>query len=80
MLIAENTERRGEAESDPIKKGRQGAFLKEYWKAGHGGNRSTRPMVALKDIAESIGESERTTQRLMKLNDLIPEIQSLVSD
>lgn len=36
MLIAENTERRGEAESDPVKKGRQGAFLKEYWKAGKG--------------------------------------------
>jgi len=31
MLIAENTEHRGEAESDPVKKGRQAVFLKEYW-------------------------------------------------
>lgn len=36
-------------------------------------------MVALKDIADVIGESERTTQRLNKLNDLISQIQSLVS-
>ncbi|PJN48783.1 hypothetical protein PAEAM_56450 [Paenibacillus sp. GM1FR] len=80
MLIAENTERRGEAESDPVKKGRQGAFLKEYWKAGKGRKNLMGPMVLIKDIAESMGESERTMKRLIKLNDLIPEIQSLVSD
>jgi hypothetical protein len=33
----------------------------------------------MKDVADSIGESERTTKRLIKLNDLIPPIQSLVS-
>ncbi|WKL03167.1 hypothetical protein Q0F98_05710 [Paenibacillus amylolyticus] len=80
MLIAENTERRGEAESDPVRKGRQAVFLKEYWKAGHGGNRSTEQYGLLKNVADAIGESERTTKRLIKLNDLIPEIQSLVSD
>lgn len=32
------------------------------------------------DIAETIGETPKQTQRLLKLNDLIPEIQSLVSD
>ncbi|WP_339198501.1 ParB N-terminal domain-containing protein [Paenibacillus sp. FSL P4-0176] len=79
MLIAENTERRGEAESDPVKKGRQGAFLKEYWKAGKGRKNLMGPMVLIKDIAESMGESERTMKRLIKLNDLIPEIQTLVS-
>jgi len=36
-------------------------------------------VVALKDIADTIGESERTVQRLNKLNDLIPQIQKLVS-
>ncbi|MMZ69516.1 hypothetical protein D1872_323650 [compost metagenome] len=36
-------------------------------------------MVLIKDIAESMGESERTMKRLIKLNDLIPEIQTLVS-
>ncbi|WP_440112196.1 hypothetical protein [Paenibacillus sp. QZ-Y1] len=82
LLIAENTERRGEAELDPIKKGRQAAFLKEYWGITNGGNKrfKTDGMKSMKDVAEAIGEkSERTTQRLIKLNDLIPEIQSLVS-
>ncbi|WP_366348340.1 hypothetical protein [Paenibacillus amylolyticus] len=82
MLIAENTERRGEAEADPVKKGRQAAFLKDYWKIKSNGDQSVRTMVgrSMKDVADSIGESERTTQRLIKLNDLIPEIQFLVSD
>lgn len=81
MLIAENTERRGEAEADPVKKGRQAAFLKDYWKIKNNGDQSTRQNGGrcIKDVAEVIGESERTTQRLMKLNHLIPEIQSLVS-
>ncbi|WP_206759572.1 hypothetical protein [Paenibacillus sp. CFBP 13594] len=34
---------------------------------------------SMKDVSESIGETERTTQRLIKLNELIPEIQSFVS-
>ncbi|WP_251508838.1 hypothetical protein [Paenibacillus polysaccharolyticus] len=60
MLIAENTERRGEAESDPVKKGRQAAFLKEYWGVKNGGNKADGPKTHLRDIAETIGESERT--------------------
>lgn len=36
-------------------------------------------MKTTADIAETIGESEKTTRRLLKLNDLIPEIQALVS-
>ncbi|MHA7582072.1 hypothetical protein ACX12E_17025 [Paenibacillus vandeheii] len=67
MLIAENTERRGEAESDPVKKGRQAAFLKEYWgvRDGSSGKRGLGgPKAHLKDVAEAIGESQRTTQRL----------------
>ncbi|MFE4199337.1 DUF3102 domain-containing protein [Aneurinibacillus aneurinilyticus] len=82
MLIAENVERRGEAEPDPVKKGRIAAFLKEYFGIKHGGDRSSGQNGNLKttaDIAETIGESEKTTRRLLKLNDLIPEIQALVS-
>ena len=41
LLIAENTERRGEAETDPIKKARIANFLKEYWGVNHGMNRYT---------------------------------------
>lgn len=78
-LIAENSERRGESETDPVKKGRQAAFLKEYWGVKNGGNKAEGPMVLLKDVADAIGENERSTKRLIKLNDLIPEIQSLVS-
>lgn len=42
MLIAENIERRGEAESDPIKKGRIAGFLKQYWEVGKGNNQFNR--------------------------------------
>ncbi|WP_180968159.1 ParB/RepB/Spo0J family partition protein [Cytobacillus massiliigabonensis] len=89
LLIAENVERRGQAETDPIKKARIAQFLKEYWGVRSGGNGSNQfkqtghnGQVAktTTDIAESIGESEKTTRRLMKLNDLIPEIQTLVSE
>ncbi|WP_339236244.1 hypothetical protein MKX40_22250 [Paenibacillus sp. FSL R5-0517] len=66
MLIAENTERRGEAESGPVKKGRQAAFLKEYWEIKNNGDQSAGPLIrrSMKDVAEAIGESQRTTQRL----------------
>ncbi|MNH66555.1 Nucleoid occlusion protein [compost metagenome] len=84
LLIAENTERRGEAESDPIRKGRIAGFLKEYWdirlKSGRerlkGQNVHSK---TLDDIAEYIGEDKKTTQRLIKLNSLIPQLQQLVS-
>ncbi|WP_339823457.1 hypothetical protein NST45_18475 [Paenibacillus sp. FSL R7-0163] len=83
MLIAENTERRGESENDPIKKGKIAAFLKEYWEIKNNNNnisaRQNDTQKTINDVADSIGENKRTTQRLIKLNDLIPEIQSLVS-
>lgn len=43
------------------------------------GSRSDLEQNGLSDIAEMIGENVRTTKRILKLNDLIPEIQSLVS-
>lgn len=78
MLIAENTERRGEAESDPIKKAHIAQFLKEWWGVNQG-TRTELGQNGITEIAEFIGESERTTKRLLKLNELIPQLQRLVS-
>ena len=78
LLIAENVERRGQAESDPIKKSRIANFLKEYWGIKNGVGRNLG-QNGLGDIGEAIGESERSTKRILKLNSLIPQLQSLVS-
>lgn len=82
LLIAENVERRGEAESDPMKKARIAKFLKEYW-----GVRDGRPKKlpqieeekTAKDIADAIGVSAKNLDRVLRLNELIPELQELVS-
>jgi len=79
LLIAENVERRGEAESDPMKKARIAKFLKEYWNVRDGKPRQNVAVKTMDDVAEAIGEDRRNAQRLLKLNDLIPEIQFLVS-
>lgn len=45
-------------------------------------NVSARPLVAqksMRDVADMINSDERTTRRLIKLNDLILLLQSLVS-
>lgn len=84
LLIAENVERRGQAETDPMKKSRIANFLKEYWEVRDGGDRKSEGQNAfrknMKDIGDTIGESERTTKRILKLNDLIPSLQDLVSE
>lgn len=83
LLVADNEERR-QADDDPMKKSRRAAFLKEYWGVRKGGDRKSKGQNGLlifrsiNDVAEAIGEDERTTKRLLKLNDLIPEIQTLV--
>ena len=88
LLIAENVERRGQAETDPIKKARIANFLKEYWGVRSGGDGSNqykqsgqnvRDAKTTADIADTIGESEKTTRRILKLHDLIPQLQTLVS-
>ena len=83
MLIAENIERRGEAESDPIKKGRIAGFLKEYWGVKNGGDRKADrqngEVKNIQNIADFINEPKRNAERLLKLNSLIPQLQSLVS-
>ncbi|WP_440118406.1 ParB N-terminal domain-containing protein [Paenibacillus sp. QZ-Y1] len=84
MLIAENIERRGEPESDPIRKARIGEFLREYWKA-HGEYLEGRPKKSMqnahtfKDVADAIGERESQARRTLKLRDLIIPLQLMVS-
>ncbi|WP_054956496.1 hypothetical protein [Paenibacillus dakarensis] len=84
MLIAENIERRGEAESDPMKKGRIATFIIDYWKTkglyveGRG-NRHNAELKTQRDVAKLLHENIRTTKRLLKLNSLIPQIQQLAS-
>jgi ParB family chromosome partitioning protein len=80
LLIAENVERRGQAETDPIKKARIAQFLKEYWGVQKGNNQFNRKdQNGLSKIADTLDESLTNTKRLLKLNALIPEIQALVS-
>lgn len=85
LLIAENVERRGEAESDPMKKARIAGFLRDYWKSkgeyleGRPKKFDTKCKTFI-DVAEAIGETPRNARVIIKLNDLIPEIQTLVSN
>lgn len=80
LLIAENIERRGEAETNPIRKARIAQFLKEYWGVKRGGDMSkANSHNGISQIAKTLDESITNTHRLLKLNSLIPELQSLVS-
>jgi ParB family chromosome partitioning protein len=80
LMIADNEERR--YCQDPVKKAKRAEFLKRYWGVRQGKKRqnvveSSGKTIA--DIAEAVGEDERTVQRLIRLNDLIPPLQDLVS-
>nr|WP_304459568.1 ParB N-terminal domain-containing protein [Alicyclobacillus sendaiensis] len=84
LLIADNEERRGE-DNDPMRKARRAKFLAEYWgvKLKRGARNDFRqndesPKTA-KDVAEAVGVDASNLHRIMKLNDLIPELQALVS-
>lgn len=82
LLIADNEERR-QADDDPVRKAKRAKFLEEYWKIKRGGDRKSKgkiyPLKTLDDVAELVGESRENLKKLIKLNDLIPEIQALVS-
>jgi len=59
--------------------------LKEYWGVKNGTNQHDRVRQngggkTTKDIADFIGEPKRNTERILKLHDLIPELQDLVSE
>lgn len=68
-----------------MKKARIAGFLKEYWGIRNGVRldsqlRQNGEGKTTKEIGEVLGESKRNTERLLKLNDLIPEFQQLVSE
>jgi len=81
LLVMANDARRGD-EKDPMRKARKIKVLYDYWgitvgrpKSGQDDhNRKTR-----RDVANLAGEGERTARRLLRLLDLIPELQELVS-
>jgi ParB family chromosome partitioning protein len=89
LLIADNEERR--VCQNPIKKAKRAEFLKRYWGVRQGsanpkGTAVPRQVENLPDdkktlsnVAEAIGESLFSTKQLLKLNDLIPFLQELVS-
>ena len=82
LLIADNEERRGD-DDNPMRKAKRAEFLTKYWGIQRGGIRRSKgqnvPLKSISDVGESIGEDERTTKRLLKLNDLIVPLQVLVS-
>ncbi|MEW6447178.1 MAG: hypothetical protein AB1426_03690 [Bacillota bacterium] len=65
--------------------------LKRYWGVREGsanpkgtvvpreGRNVPHERKTLADVAEALGETEKNLKRLLKLNDLIPELQQLVS-
>ncbi|WP_427108666.1 ParB N-terminal domain-containing protein [Lysinibacillus xylanilyticus] len=67
------------AEQDQVKVGRIAKFLAEYWGVKQGKKGQNVPIKTITEIADFIGEGERTTKRLLKLNELIPQLQRLVS-
>ncbi len=83
LLIADNEERRQD-DNDPIKKAKRAKFLKEYWGVRHGNNQYSRipqneESKTSADVAKAVGTTAKNLNRLLKLNDLIPELQELVS-
>lgn len=85
LLIAENVERRGQAETDPIKKSRIANFLKGYWGVQRGNNQHSirqngGSIKTVDDVREVFGDSKRSMERILKLHDLIPQLQTLVSE
>jgi len=74
LLVVDNLHRR---HLTPLQKAKLAATLKERWGIKRGGANGQN-VHSLKDVAAVIGESEKTTQRLIKLNDLIPDFKKLV--
>jgi len=92
LMIADNEERR--YCQDPVRKAKRAEFLRRYWGVREGAGRPKKLVQnalinsgsdasisrkTLADLAEGIGESVDTVKRLLKLNDLIPPLQGLVS-
>jgi len=83
LLIADNEERR--YSRDPVKKAKRAEFLRRYWGVREGPGRPKKsgnnyPISrTLEDVANAVGEERENLKKLLKLNDLIPPLQDLVS-
>ncbi len=77
LLLMDNLNRR---HLSSIEKAKIAQALKDQWEIKNGNNEhNNKSGKSVDDIAEVIGESKRTTQRLLKLNELIPQFQELVA-
>lgn len=85
LLIADNDERRNCG--DAIKKAKRAQFFARYWgvrqgslaKPGTPEGKFSPQVKTLADVAKAVGESEANLKKILKLNDLVPELQELVS-
>lgn len=86
LLVADNEERR--VCRDPIRKARRAEFLARYWgvrqgslaKPGTPEGKFSPQVKTLADVAEAVGETQENLKKLLKLNNLIPPLQDLVSE
>jgi len=78
LLLQSNNARRKQ-EKDVMKLARQALYYQKLFGIEHGNNGTSQSDKSYKDVAEKIGKSVATTNRLIRLNYLITEIQTLVS-
>lgn len=81
-LIEINIRQRGVIDDSEVKAGRRLKFLQGYYGVGHGGDRKSKPQNAdlktQEQIAAEANMSVDTMQRLVKLSEMIPQMQELV--
>ncbi|MGB9791119.1 MAG: ParB N-terminal domain-containing protein [Thermacetogeniaceae bacterium] len=78
LLIADNDERR--VCRDPIKKARRDKYMLEYWKKRKNMGSQNATPKSVKELAREAGYTGKDEfYRSIKLNDLIPPLQHLVS-
>ena len=75
LMIADNEERR--VDDDPIRKARRDKFILDYWE--NKGSQNVTPKSAKEVAIEAGYRNKQEFYRSLKLNDLIPELQALVS-
>jgi ParB family chromosome partitioning protein len=79
IALSSNNARRKQ-EKDVMKLARQAFHYQRMYGIEHGNNGTSQSDKSYKDVAEKIGKSIATTNRLIRLNLLISELQKLVSE
>jgi ParB family transcriptional regulator, chromosome partitioning protein len=79
IALSSNNARRKQ-EKDVMKLARQVLHYQKMYGIEHGNNRTSQGDKSYKDVADKIGKSVATANRLIRLNYLIPDLQNLVSD